>query len=167
MHVVPAGSDRANSGHHHLLIDTEFPPRPTNLERLRSIALRRRRDRGNSNLETRDHTLQLLLRQGSHSAHAAGVFAAHQGPCRRRLDPDRCASGHPSLFRRPAERIHASSEDDHSLSSCQYGHGAGGNRKAQHRPTPSPDQHQAASAGSTDTDDFNHLQLETKVRSNS
>jgi hypothetical protein len=26
MAVVPAGSDRANSGHHHLLIDTELPP---------------------------------------------------------------------------------------------------------------------------------------------
>jgi Domain of unknown function (DUF4399) len=26
MRVAPAGSDRANSGHHHLLIDTELPP---------------------------------------------------------------------------------------------------------------------------------------------
>jgi Domain of unknown function (DUF4399) len=26
MGVAPAGSDRANSGHHHLLIDTELPP---------------------------------------------------------------------------------------------------------------------------------------------
>jgi len=25
MGVAPAGSDRANSGHHHLLIDTELP----------------------------------------------------------------------------------------------------------------------------------------------
>ena len=26
MGVAPAGSDRANSGHHHLLIDTDVPP---------------------------------------------------------------------------------------------------------------------------------------------
>src|SRR5437660_157195 len=26
MGVAPAGSDRENSGHHHLLIDTELPP---------------------------------------------------------------------------------------------------------------------------------------------
>ena len=26
MGVAPAGSDRANSGHHHLLTDTELPP---------------------------------------------------------------------------------------------------------------------------------------------
>ena len=152
MNVVPAGSDRANSGHHHLLIDTELPPLDQPIPNdFNHLHFGGGQTEAAVTLKPGDHTLATASRrQGSHSAHAAGVFAAHQGPCRRRLDPNCCASGRSGLFHRRAEQIRASAEGDHSLWSCQHGRGAGWHRKDQHRPPSSPDRRQAASAGSTD-----------------
>jgi hypothetical protein len=69
MGVAPAGLDRANSGHHHLLIDTELPaldrPIPNDFNHLHFGA---GQTEAEITLKPGTHTLQLLLgRQGSHS----------------------------------------------------------------------------------------------------
>ena len=46
MGVAPAGFEKVNTGHHHLLVDTELPRvRPADPERLQPSAFRRRPDR--------------------------------------------------------------------------------------------------------------------------
>ena len=78
MGVAPAGSDRENSGHHHLLIDTELPPLdqpiPSDFNHLHFGG---GQTEAEVTLKAGEHTLQLADgRQGSHSAHAAGLFAS-------------------------------------------------------------------------------------------
>ena len=62
MGVAPAGSDKANAGHHHLLIDAELPrldqPIPSDFDQ---SAFWRRANRGRSDLAEGGHTLQLVL----------------------------------------------------------------------------------------------------------
>jgi hypothetical protein len=70
MGVAPAGLDRANSGHHHLLIDTQLPrldrPIPNNFNHLHF-------DTGQTEAEITlkpgTHTLQLLLGDKDHIPH--------------------------------------------------------------------------------------------------
>ena len=67
MGVAPAGSDKANSGHHHLLIDTELPPLdqpiPNDFNHLHFGAGQTEAD---ITLTPGDHTLQLLLGDKNH-----------------------------------------------------------------------------------------------------
>jgi hypothetical protein len=67
MGVAPAGSDKENSGHHHLLIDTELPPLdqpiPNDFNHLHFGAGQTEAD---VTLTPGDHTLQLLLGDKSH-----------------------------------------------------------------------------------------------------
>jgi Domain of unknown function (DUF4399) len=67
MGVAPAGSDRENSGHHHLLIDTELPPLdqpiPNDFNHLHFGAGQTEAD---VTLTPGDHTLQLLLGDKNH-----------------------------------------------------------------------------------------------------
>ncbi|MGA7011134.1 MAG: DUF4399 domain-containing protein, partial [Pseudolabrys sp.] len=62
MGVAPAGSDRENSGHHHLLIDTELPPLdqpiPNDFNHLHFGA---GQTEAEITLKPGQHTLQLLL----------------------------------------------------------------------------------------------------------
>src|ERR1700744_6602952 len=62
MWVHPAGSDKENSGHHHLLIDTDLPPLdqpiPNDFNHLHFGAGQTEAD---VTLTPGDHTLQLLL----------------------------------------------------------------------------------------------------------
>jgi hypothetical protein len=76
MNVVPAGSDRANSGHHHLLIDTELPPLdqpiPNDFNHLHFGA---GQTEATVTLKPGDHTLQLLLADKDHIPHTPPVFS--------------------------------------------------------------------------------------------
>ena len=76
MNVVPAGSDRANSGHHHLLIDTELPPLdqpiPNDFNHLHFGA---GQTEAAVTLKPGDHTLQLLLGDKDHIPHMPPVFS--------------------------------------------------------------------------------------------
>lgn len=76
MGVAPAGSTKANSGHHHLLIDTELPPLdepiPSDESHLHFGA-------GQTEVELElapgPHTLQLLLGDANHVPHSPPVMS--------------------------------------------------------------------------------------------
>ena len=76
MGVAPAGSDRANSGHHHLLIDTELPPFdqpiPNDFNHLHFGA---GQTEAEVILKPGTHTLQLLLGDKDHIPHNAPVMS--------------------------------------------------------------------------------------------
>src|SRR3954466_13161205 len=76
MGVAPAGSDRANSGHHHLLIDTELPPLdkpiPTDFNHLHSGT---GQTEAEVTLKPGPHTLQLLLGDKDHIPHNPPVMS--------------------------------------------------------------------------------------------
>ena len=76
MGVAPAGSDRQNSGHHHLLIDTELPPLdqpiPNDFNHLHFGAGQTEAD---VTLTPGPHTLQLLLGDKDHVPHSPPVMS--------------------------------------------------------------------------------------------
>jgi Domain of unknown function (DUF4399) len=76
MGVAPAGSDRPNSGHHHLLIDTDLPPLdqpiPNDFNHLHFGA---GQTQAEITLRPGDHTLQLLLGDKDHIPHSPPVMS--------------------------------------------------------------------------------------------
>jgi hypothetical protein len=76
MGVAPAGSDRENSGHHHLLIDTELPPLnkpiPNDFNHLHFGA---GQTEAEITLKPGRHTLQLLLGDKDHVPHMPPVMS--------------------------------------------------------------------------------------------
>src|SRR6476661_9522702 len=76
MGVAPAGSDRENSGHHHLLIDTELPPLdqpiPNDFNHLHFGA---GQTEAEVILKPGTHTLQLLLGDKDHIPHNPPVMS--------------------------------------------------------------------------------------------
>src|ERR1700759_2921120 len=76
MGVAPAGSDKENSGHHHLLIDTELPqldrPIPSDFNHLHFGA---GQTEAEVNLQPGDHTLQLLLGDKNHVPTSPALFS--------------------------------------------------------------------------------------------
>jgi Domain of unknown function (DUF4399) len=76
MGVAPAGSDRPNSGHHHLLIDTELPPLdqpiPNDFNHLHFGA---GQTEAEVTLKPGPHTLQLLLGDKDHIPHNPPVMS--------------------------------------------------------------------------------------------
>ena len=76
MGVAPAGSDKENSGHHHLLIDTELPPLdqpiPNDFNHLHFGA---GQTEAELNLAPGPHTLQLLLGDKNHIPHSPPVMS--------------------------------------------------------------------------------------------
>ncbi len=76
MGVAPAGSDKANSGHHHLLIDTDLPPLdqpiPSDENHLHFGAGQTEVD---LTLSPGPHTLQLLLGDKNHVPHSPPVMS--------------------------------------------------------------------------------------------
>ena len=76
MGVAPAGSEKANSGHHHLLIDTDLPPLdesiPADPNHLHFGAGQTEAD---VTLTPGDHTLQLLLGDKDHIPHNPPVMS--------------------------------------------------------------------------------------------
>ena len=76
MGVAPAGLERANSGHHHLLIDTELPPLdkpiPNDFNHLHFGA---GQTEAEVTLKPGTHTLQLLLGDKDHIPHNPPVMS--------------------------------------------------------------------------------------------
>jgi hypothetical protein len=76
MGVAPAGSDRENSGHHHLLIDTELPPMnqpiPNDFNHLHFGA---GQTEAEVSLPPGEHTLQLLLGDRNHVPHSPPLLS--------------------------------------------------------------------------------------------
>jgi len=76
MGVAPAGSDRENSGHHHLLIDTRLPPLnqpiPNDFNHLHFGA---GQTEAEITLKPGEHTLQLLLGDKDHIPHTPPVMS--------------------------------------------------------------------------------------------
>jgi Domain of unknown function (DUF4399) len=76
MGVAPAGPDRVNSGHHHLLIDTELPPLdkpiPNDFNHLHFGAGQTEAD---ITLKPGPHALQLLLGDKDHIPHNPPVMS--------------------------------------------------------------------------------------------
>jgi hypothetical protein len=77
MGVAPAGSDRPNTGHHHLLIDTELPPLdqpiPNDFNHLHFGA---GQTEATIELKPGQHTLQLLMGDKDHIPHTPPVMSA-------------------------------------------------------------------------------------------
>ena len=76
MGVAPAGSDRANSGHHHVLIDTDLPPLdqpiPNDFNHLHFGA---GQTEATITLKPGEHTLQLLFADKDHIPHNPPLFS--------------------------------------------------------------------------------------------
>ena len=76
MGVAPAGSDRENTGHHHLLLDSEVPPLdqpiPNDFNHLHFGA---GQTEAEVNLPPGEHTLQLLLGDKGHIPHSPPVIS--------------------------------------------------------------------------------------------
>jgi Domain of unknown function (DUF4399) len=76
MGVAPAGSDRENSGHHHLLVDTELPPLdqpiPNDFNHLHFGAGQTETE---ISLKPGPHTLQLLMGDKDHIPHTPPVMS--------------------------------------------------------------------------------------------
>src|SRR6266481_3946465 len=77
MGVAPAGTDRENSGHHHLLIDSELPPLnqpiPSDFNHLHFGA---GQTEAEITLKPGEHTLQLLMGDKAHVPHTPPVMSA-------------------------------------------------------------------------------------------
>ncbi len=77
MGVAPAGFERANSGHHHLLIDTELPPLdqpiPNDFNHLHYGA---GQTEAEITLKPGTHTLQLLFGDKDHIPHTPPLMSA-------------------------------------------------------------------------------------------
>jgi len=76
MGIAPAGSDRPNTGHHHLLVDTDLPPLdqpiPSDFNHLHFGAGQTEVD---LSLSPGPHTLQLLLGDKNHIPHSPPVMS--------------------------------------------------------------------------------------------
>lgn len=76
MGLAPAGSDRENSGHHHLLIDTELPrldePIPSDFNHLHFGAGQSEEE---ITLPVGEHTLQLVFGDKNHIPHTQPVIS--------------------------------------------------------------------------------------------
>lgn len=76
MGVAPAGSDRPNSGHHHVLVDTDLPPLdqpiPNDFNHLHFGA---GQTQATIDLKPGEHTLQLLFGDKDHIPHNPPLFS--------------------------------------------------------------------------------------------
>ncbi len=76
MGVAPAGSDRANSGHHHLLIDAELPPLDQPIANdFNHLHFGAGQTEAEIALKPGTHTLQLLLGDKDHIPHNPPVMS--------------------------------------------------------------------------------------------
>jgi hypothetical protein len=76
MGLAPAGVDRQNSGHHHLLIDTELPPLDAPIPNdFNHLHFGNGQTEAEINLPPGEHTLQLLLGDLNHIPHSPPVVS--------------------------------------------------------------------------------------------
>jgi len=75
--LAPAGTADANTGHHHLLVDTDLPaldqPIPSDANHLH---FGKAQTETSLELEPGEHTLQLLLGDGNHVPHDTALISA-------------------------------------------------------------------------------------------
>ena len=148
MGLAPAGVERQNSGHHHLLIDTELPPLDQPIPNdFNHLHFGSGQSEAEVTLKHGQHTLQLLLGDKDHIPHTPPVMSQRINV--RVVDP---------AMRKPAPadaRVYFVGLQDGSvlppkgndpLRSRRHGRGAGGYREGQYRPPPSLDRCQAAAA---------------------
>ena len=77
MEVAPAGSDKPNSGHYHLLIDTELPPLDHEIPNdFNHLHFGRGQTEAEITLSPGEHTLRLLLGDKDHIPHDPPVMSA-------------------------------------------------------------------------------------------
>jgi hypothetical protein len=75
--VVPAGTNRPNTGHHHLLIDTGLPPLDREIPSdFNHIHFGRGQTEADLDLPPGEHTLQLLMADYEHVPHDPPVMSA-------------------------------------------------------------------------------------------
>ena len=76
MGVAPAGVDKPNSGHHHLLIDAPLPPLDQPIPNDENhLHFGGGQTEANVTLQTGRHTLQLLLGDAYHVPHQPPVYS--------------------------------------------------------------------------------------------
>lgn len=76
MGVAPAGTDKANTGHHHLLIDTDLPPLDENIPAdEHHMHFGGGQTQVTLKLSPGKHTLQLLLGDMNHIPHDPAVYS--------------------------------------------------------------------------------------------
>ncbi len=76
MGVAPAGVDKANTGHHHLLIDRNAPPLDEPIPAdSQTVHFGGGQTETSINLTPGEHTLQLLLGDASHVPHDPAVMS--------------------------------------------------------------------------------------------
>src|SRR5205807_4469800 len=96
MGIAPAGSDRENSGHHHLLIDTQLPPLdkpiPNDFNHLHFGA---GQTEAEITLKPGEHTLQLLMGDKDHIPHSPPVMS-------QRINVRVAGAANPSLTGAPS-----------------------------------------------------------------
>jgi uncharacterized protein DUF4399 len=123
MGVAPAGSDRANSGHHHLLIDTDLsPPNEPIPNDFNHLHFGAGQTEAQVTLKPGPHTLQLLLGDKDHIPHSPPVMSprirviasdatspqvAAASVKKRRHAQARSRNYHPSVAHRKYSRSHS------------------------------------------------------------
>jgi Domain of unknown function (DUF4399) len=76
MSVAPANADRENSGHHHLLVDTELPPLDQPIPNdFNHLHFGGGQTEASLTLKAGEHTLQLLLGDKDHVPHTPPIFS--------------------------------------------------------------------------------------------
>ena len=76
MGIAPAGSEKANSGHHHLLIDTELPPLDEPIPSdFNHVHFGTGQTEAEVTLTPGEHTLQLLLGDKNHIPHNPPIIS--------------------------------------------------------------------------------------------
>jgi len=77
MGIAPAGADRPNSGHHHLLVDTALPPLDQPIPNdFNHLHFGRGQTETETTLSPGEHTLQLLMGDKDHIPHTPPVMSS-------------------------------------------------------------------------------------------
>lgn len=115
MGVAPAGTDRASSGHHHLLIDTELPPLDQPIPNdFNHLHFGSGQTEAEITLKPGPHTLQLLFADKDHVPHNPPVMSARinvtvsdtlpatprvAAPARKRAHKETSVRSQPRIYR--------------------------------------------------------------------
>ena len=164
MGVAPAGTKKANTGHHHLLIDTDLPPLdkpiPNDENHLHFGAGQTETE---LTLSPGSHTLQLLLGDADHipftppvysdkihvtvvEAPPPAVVAQAPAPGTRHASPP----GAREYIISPQNGAYVPNTFTVRFGTRENGCGAGRRRQAQHRSSPSPGGRAASPVGQAD-----------------
>jgi Domain of unknown function (DUF4399) len=103
MELVPAGTSKPNSGHHHLLIDTPLPALDREIPSdLNHLHFGRAQTETEITLTPGDHTLQLLLGDHEHLPHDPPIFSKVIRIHVADTPPEKTAQAAPAAGRQPS-----------------------------------------------------------------